>query len=378
MKKAYRVLILVLVVVLLAQAAIIPAFAADITRPVPVEQTAQEINGKQVLTRVYVSEGELDPETLIEKSLTVDGFDYDFVSIVQSVEKTSEDKQVSQKEVRTAAADNLGDTIKLFDSEILFDDGEYSGKLHLDPKSVITTITATEQVGGTTEKSATKVYSFDYNDPTLVPQSITENGYTMQLQNVTWKEGEYREDSSVPVQYTATATYGYSHTSYKEVPSEYTTEVTYTGTVTKPGIPVYTYTLTYSGTPVTADHSAMIAGFLRGAIIAAAIAAAIVLIVLLVLRILSMFAKVQVQDPTTGEYRKIQTVRLRQKAPLIKLDVLKLPEATHYLVSMRESCARRMRGKIILVQTGTETIQHKVEAIYGKRYVFDVDLEPVM
>lgn len=342
---------------------------------VPDSEVAQEVNGKQILTRVFKVDESVDPATLKVEKLTVDGFDYTFTSITQDVETMSDEKRVQVKVEHTSDTDDMEACIKLFDSELLYDEDGYTGTLHIDPKSVVTVVTATEKKGGTTKKNVTKVYNLDSNDPSLVPETITENGITMKRNSLSWQEAGYLPDSSIPTGYIATAVYGYSKTSYTEVPSEYTTTATYTGTVSKEGESVYTYTLTYAGTPVTADYTAMIGGLFRGIAITAAAGLILILLIWLAFRIMSMFAKVQAQDNETGEYVKIQTVRLSQKAPLIKLDMLKMPEARHYLITMRESCARRMRGKIILIQTGQSTVQHKVEAIYGKKYIINVDLD---
>lgn len=352
------------------------AFAAEApVTVVPDSQIAQEINGKQVLTRVFRVKESVSPQTLIVDKLTVDGYNYTFASITQDVEGSTDEKTVQVKVQQVSQSESLADSIKLFDAELLYDEDGYTGSLHIDPKSIITVVSATEQKGGTVKKSATKTYTLDTNDPALVPETITEGGRTLQLTNLSWQEGEYLPDSSIPTYYTATATYQYSQTSYKDVPTEYTTTATYTGTASKAGENTYTYTLTYTGTPVTADYTAMVSGLARGVGITAAVAVLLIILVLLLRYILSMFAKVQAQDGETGEYVKIQTVRLSQKAPMVKLDMLKMPDTKHYLITMKESCARRMRGKIILVQAGQETIQHKVEAIYGKKYTINVDLE---
>lgn len=370
MKKIYKAIALMLC---LAIALVVPVMAAT-TPIVPVSQVAQEVNGKQTLTRIYQVGEEVDPNTLIEEKVTSDGFNYTFTGITQSVENKADEKTVYVKVSKSSATDSLADSIKLFDAEVPYDEDGYTGFLHLDPKSIVTQVTATEQKGGTVNKTATKTYTLDYNDPTLVPETIEEGGRTLKLKNLTWTEGAYLEDTSVPSYYVATATYGYSYTSYKDVPSEYTTEATYTGTVSKPGENIYTYTLTYTGVPVTADHTAMISGLFRGAVITAIIAIVLIVLAWLASYILSMFAKVQAQDSETGEYIKVQTVRLSQKAPVIKLDMLKVPGSKHYLITMKESCAKRMRGKIILIQAGQETHQHKVDAIYGKQYTINVDV----
>lgn len=342
---------------------------------VPDSQIAQEINGKQILTRVFRVKESVDPQSLVVEELTVDGFDYTFASITQDVETTTDEKTVQVKVDKVSDSENLVDSIKLFDAELLYDEDGYTGSLHIDPKSIITLVTATEQKGGTVKRNATKTYTLDSNDPSLIPQTITEGGRTMQLSDLKWEEGEYLPDSSIPTYYTATATYSYSQTSYRDVPTEYTTTATYVGNVSKAGESIYTYTLTYTGTPVTADYTAMVSGVARGVGITALVVIILIALFLLFRYILNMFAKVQAQDSETGEYVKIQTVRLSQKAPMIKLNILKMPDSKHYLITMRENCARRMRGKIILIQAGQQTISHKVEALYGRKYTINVDLE---
>ena len=351
----------------------VPALAAG--HIVPDSQVAQEINGKMTLTQVFRVDESVDPDSLIVDKMTVDGYNYTFTSITQDVEKVTDKKNVQVNVEQVSDKADLADSIRLFDAEIPYDEDGYTGLLHIDPKSITTVVSSTERKGGTTKKSATKTYDLETNDPTLVPQTIEEGGKTMKLASLSWQEKGYLPDSSIPTGYTATAIYEYTQTSYRNVPTGYTTTATYVGEVSKEDENIYIYNLTYTGVPVEADHTAMIAGLARGVGITALAALVLLLIFLLFRALLNMFAIVQAQDVETGEYVKIQRVRLSQKAPTVQLNMLKMPDSKHYLISMREAAARRMRGKIIVVHAGQQTIQHKVEAIYGKKYLINVDLE---
>lgn len=372
MRKRIKMALCLCLVLCLASGCV-PAFAAN--HVVPDSQVAQEINGKMTLTQEFKVNADVDPKSLIVDEMTVDGYDYTFTSITQDVQTVTDKKPVQVKVEQTSDTEDLADSIRLFDAEIPYDEDGYTGFLHIDPKSIVTVVSSTERRGGTTKKSATKTYDLATNDPTLVPQSIEEGGKTMKLTNLDWQATGYLPDSSIPTGYTATATYEYTQTSYRDVPTGYTTTATYVGEVSKVNDDVCIYNVTYTGVPVEADHTAMIAGLARGVGITALVALALLLGFLLIRALLNMFATVQAQDVETGEYVKIQRVRLSQKAPAIHLNMLKMPDSKHYLVTMREAAARRMRGKIIMIHAGQQTIQHKVESIYGKKYFINVDLE---
>ena len=89
--------------------------------------------------------------------------------------------------------------------------------------------------------TVTKSYTFDYNDDSLVPTS--NNGYA--LSSISWSEGEYMDDSGIPENYVATATYrkGYSYSTVDGW--EYT--MSYVGDVTFKREDTIKYTLVYTG-----------------------------------------------------------------------------------------------------------------------------------
>lgn len=341
---------------------------------VPDSEISHEINGKQVLIRTYQVGEEVDPETLVSETFTMDGFDYEFSSITQDFTEETDSKSVRVPVIVTSDSDEMGTTIKKFDAIYPYDEDGYIGDLYLDPQSIHTEVTAMETQGGTV--TANRSYTLEYNDPELIPQSITENGITLQLNSVSWTEVEYRSDGSVPAYYIANAVY--SRTSHWEKPSEYTTVATYFGTVTKSMGKTYTYTVTYTGTPTHAEekavNAAMVSGLIRGGLLAIFAVAFLVFVVKSILYILSQYVKVQAQDDSTGEYTTIQRVRLNRRAPAIDVDVLKAPGSRHFLFTMSEKAAKRMKGKIIMLNAGQETGSHQIGDTYGKEYIFTFDI----
>ena len=338
---------------------------------IPTSEVAHEINGSQVLVRTYETKEEISPEE--EDSVnrfTKDGFDYELSSREHEVKEESESKSIRVPVSISSSTDGVEDTVKKLEAVYHYNEDGYEGDLFVDPQTIRTEVTATEEHGGTV--TASRTYTLEYNDPALVPEAITENGATLKLANVTWTEGEYREDGSVPAYYTANATY--SRTSRWEKPSEYTTTATYFGTVTKTTDALHIYTMTYLGTPTNALEKAVNMAFVRGGLLAAGAVLFILIVAKTVLYILSQFVKVRAQDDETGEYTTIQRVRLNSKAPAIEVDVLKAPGSRHFLFTMSEKAARRMKGKIILIHAGQETGSHQVGEPYGKEYSFTYDI----
>lgn len=341
---------------------------------VPTEQSEEEVNGKQVLKQIYEVPRSMNPESLRQDNLEQNGFCYRFISIVQEDMTHRTSKKISQTYSTACSTGDTESVLKILPASIPYDESGFTGEMYLVPQTI--TIQATKYVDHQDVISETKQYTFEYNDPTLIPQTIEKNGTLLVLQgSPTWVEGPADSDTGVSTSYTATAVYAKTVTT--SVPSEYSATAHYSGTAEKVDDSMIRYTLTYYGEPIGRDWVEVfrIAGLTLLAIIA------LVLIVILSIKLLgflrSQFVTVQALNETTGDYFKLQTSHLREKRPVISINVLKAPSTRHFLVTLTGKCATRMHGKIITVQAGKRTLQHQVGECYAIDYSFTVDLDEI-
>lgn len=359
---------------------------------VPNSETCQEVNGRQILTRVFSVDPDTDPAVLISADFEKDGFIYTFDSIIKTEKEFSDVKRVTKEYTFTSDTEDLGENIMKLPAALDYEDEDgYLGNLYLEPRSV-----ATEATGYHTESRVSKATisypNLAYNDPTLLPATTKKNGVTLPLYDVSWSEGDYLTDSSVPSTYTATATY--RKTLYSKVADGYQVSAEYYGTVQQDGIEVIEYTVTYLGSvpergffdflgtstgPQTNGVSAgshalpMIVLILAGLL-------ALALLVWLILNIIklfrNLFVTVQAQDDITGEYKMTQRVRLSKKNLVIELNTMKSPGALHYRFTIPKQKAKDLIGKVITIHSAQETFSHQIGDAHGQEYSFSIDFSP--
>ena len=235
----------------LATNMICPALAME----VPVSSTEVDINGQKMLTEVYETNRNLDPETLIKDDFQRNGFTYTFDTIVKEEAEAVETRDVTHNVEKKSKTDNLSENIKLFDSSIPYIDKDgFEGTIYLDVDSIKTT--ADGYTNKSRNVSTTKTYTgLQYNDPTLIPDTINKDGQQLELQDVSWSENTLVENGSVPSTYTAQATYGKA--SSVKVATGYTITATYAGTVSLDKDAGVKYTISYLGTlaPVAEEQN---------------------------------------------------------------------------------------------------------------------------
>ena len=225
---------------------------------VPTEVKQQDIaEDKRILIRVYNLKAGEDPEVLKEEPFTLDGYTYEYQSIVQDQEKeTRYVKAVSkQAEIETESGE-WEDIIPQIDSRMEYSENGYEGTLILDTASIHTEVKEYKTSSYTV--SDTRTYTdLAYNDPALVPQTVTKNGMTLSLKGISWaaQGGSGEAGTLFPTSYTATASYSAVASSKKA--AGYVTTATYSGEVSKTEDMEITYTVTYLGTPVESEENSL-------------------------------------------------------------------------------------------------------------------------
>lgn len=392
MKKLTRLFLAVVSAVLVVSSSV-TAHAME----VPNSEVCQEVNGRQILTRVFSVPPNVDPATLISADFEKDGFVYTFDSIIKTEKEFSDTKRVTKSYDFESDTNDLSKNIMKLPAALRYrDEDGYVGQLYLEPRSVMTDATGYHTASNVV-KSVVSYPGLEYNDPSLVPSTTSKNGVTLSLADVSWSEGGFLDDSSVPGTYTATATY--RKTLYKQVADSYLITAEYYGEVQQEGIETIEYTVTYLGKTVqrnflgftwvdktasTPSASTGVNSF--GAVIMKGLLALVVLLAVLVgllwvlLQLIkayrNMFATVQAQDDTTGEYKVTQRVRLKKEDPTIELNTLKAPGARHYMITIPKEKAEAMMGKIITIHSTQQTFQHQVGDAHGVDYTFSIDFDP--
>lgn len=395
---------------LLSASLLTSVFAMEI----PVKQSEHVIDGRHVIEKVYEVDPSIDPDTLIEDNFEQTGYMYTMTSIVKDVQTVKDEKEMSQDYEVTIQNSNENnartEAIKGMPPYIQYDQDGYKGKLY----PILSSLSCEESGRSTYSgyNTQTKTFTYDYNDDELVPK--TSDGYS--LSGVTWTDGAYGEDSSVPGQYKATATYRKPY-SYSTVDG-YKFKITYTGDVEYESDDLITYTITYTGTeippepepepepepvvqtppptPTTAQKlfskltsdpdpenpglviysyklsAGKILGFAGlgllgiGALLAAAG---------LVRGAVGSRVATYYRDEMSGEYILIKKMRFNRKKALITVDVLAAPSATHFRVVFGRKLAEKMRGRVVTVKAGTTIYKETLGAVAGATYVIDVELD---
>lgn len=226
---------------------------------VPTSSETANINGKQILTEVYNVPSEVNPEDLIKSDFSSQSFVYTFESITKDETKTESVKNIEQEVSIPVESKNLNDNLSLLNAYINYTDEEgYQGNLYLLPDTVKIVIDGYASKNSII--SDTKTYTgLEYNDPTLIPQTVQKNGYTLSISSIDWNEEGMVQDGTIPATFSATATYT------KSVSSSYATGYTmtakYKGDVSKTSIENIKYTINYLGTEIESEITVSNNGF---------------------------------------------------------------------------------------------------------------------
>jgi len=411
MKARFKILQLLSGAVLLSSLLMTNAYALEI----PVSQTEQMIDGQQTITQVFEVSPEVSPESLIQEEIIQHGYRFTMTSITKEVVLEEDEKEITQEHsvvVNVSDADKARlEALLSMPAFIEYDEDGYTGKLYPVVNSLSGRETGrTNHSGYNTVK---KTYTFDYNDDSLVP--TTNNGYS--LSNISWAEGDYMDDSAIPENYVATATYrkGYSYSTVDGW--EYT--MSYVGDVSFEHEDTIRYTLVYTGEEIQeptfwdkvfgedeADQinstgigstssdgkgstngkgstssqgkkSSSPLGTVAGVFfVIAAIGAAGFGIYMLVSFLRNNRVEVYAEDPVSGEYAQLKPVWFKSKDASITIDTLAAPSSQNFRISMKPALAAKMKGKVVTLKAGQNVVKQSIGDAGGTEYTMDIDVMP--
>lgn len=380
---------------------------------IPVSQTEQMIDGRQTITQVFEVSPDVAPESLIQKEIVQHGYRFTMTSITKDAVLVEDEKEITQEYsvvVNVANEDKARlEALLSMPAFIEYDEEGYVGKLYPLVNSLTSRETGRTSHSGT--KTITRTYTYEYNDDSLIPTS--DSGYS--LSNISWAEGGFMEDSSIPENYVATATYqkGYSYSTVDGW--EYT--MSYVGDVSFEHEDTVRYTLIYTGEeiqeptfwerifggdnkgassdesmnltgpdgtfdvsgPSSSNHSSasipwgMIAGIL---LIIIALGAAGYGVYLLVNTFKNNRVEVYAEDPISGEYTQMKSVWFKPSDSSITVDTLAAPSARNYRVSLKPKLAAKLKGKVITLKAGQNVMKQSIGDASGTEYTMDIDVMP--
>lgn len=231
----------------------VSVLAADAPQP---QEVIRGQNGEiQTIEKVYVIPNTEDGSTIPTENFTENEIEYVFVELKKQ-DNTQEDvKEHSETVSIHTSTNNTQTVISNFKPtiEISTEDG-YIGTLEFD----YTTLNVTAAGYGTQSYTITESRTYPNlmdADTSLVPKTITKDGSTLNLTNISWQTSasDNIDGHDLAVRYTANATY--SGTGTKTYTKGYTATATYKGEIKKVVNDTITYTAVFHEVPKPAPAS---------------------------------------------------------------------------------------------------------------------------
>ena len=339
----------------------------------PVSTELVEINGVPTLTKTFELAPDIDPALLREEPFSQDGYWYRYQRMDKADQETTDTQPVQETITVDAPSGELADVIGQFPATRPYSKDGYTGELVLDVQSITVEATGYSTVTDSHPHTVTKTYELAYNDRSLVPESVQENGMTLPLTGLSWSETKNVEDSDVPAVWTATATYSKTTYTTREVAEGYRATAVYKGEVGKTSVGSVVYTVTYTGSKIPVlpgldpDITVLQIAFAAGL--------TVLLILVLIWRYIRWHtARVYVYNEERRIHDVVSRQYVRVRTPKLRLSALQGHEETEYTVILRRRLAKRLVGRDIAIETGGEGQHHVVESFVGSDYAFQVQI----
>ena len=222
-------------------------FAADL--PQPQEVIRGQSENLQTVEKVYVLPNTEDGSSIPTENFTENETEYAFAELKVQDNTQEEVKEHSETVSIHTSTNNTQAVISKFKPtiEISTEDG-YIGTLELD----YTTLNVTAAGYGTQSYTITESRTYPNlmdADTSLVPKTITKDGSTLSLTNISWQSAasDNIDGHDLAVRYTANATY--SGTGTKTYTKGYTATAVYKGEIKKIVDDTITYTAVFHEVP---------------------------------------------------------------------------------------------------------------------------------
>ncbi len=330
----------------------------------------------------------------------------------------SDDEIQAEQDLIQAAVDAGEEPPEPYTSDVW-----YTGRLYLNADSFVFNAVGTRTTSS--NASITKTYNFPYNDGSQIPQTVLSNGATYYHASTSWAPSGIHPDTALPTGYTATCVY--TRTNYSTTNQGYQATVSYEGTIEGTNIAEVKYVIIYEGSPIVPeepeiDESEVAGEGVDGAVaeqantkkgpletltswfagpedgsegsnmdqVLAVIYRLFAILVLAVLGfgtlflVLFVFRKgfkafkgsgvvIMARDELSGKERKIQTIRISQKRPVVNINYNKAPKARHFSIVIKPERAELLLGKEITINLATQVDTHVVGQSYNNLYIIPVE-----
>ena len=335
------------------------------------------------IVKTYILTAAQDPADIPCDSFTRDGWRYELSDITEKRTSGTDTRSYTETvEINTDTKD-LNEIIKLL-APILDYQGEdgYCGLLTLD------TTTVNCEAAGYANSSYTVTATREYphlsaNDLALIPKTITENGRTLELDDVTWEvqrtvNVDYED---IPDSYRAVATY--SVKASRSVVTGYITTAEYNGEVSRTMSGDTVYTVYFSGSEInpppkpteppaeptttpssqeTQDREFPLVPLLICLAVIAAFAGAGAYWFLL-------RHNVKVYKVNDGHRALVAKDKISAKSTVVDLSPL---DGDCFNVEIDKFTAKTLNGKAIEIRHGSVSLKHKI-AYEGNAYNIEAD-----
>ena len=213
------------------------------------------VNGTEYIVKTFDVARNITEEMLIEEDFESEGYKFTHTNTDRKENVSESVRHETRQATLNSSTNSRAEILSQFTQSINYSEDGYAGTLTLDTNSLNT------QVSGYGSRSVSisrtrEHKNLMFNDPSFVPQSITEDGVTLTLTNIDWvvTGTALAGDALVPTEYKAVALYsGTQHVSYI---LGYVTTVNYSGLVNKRTVDSINFTITYTGTPLPTTTAA--------------------------------------------------------------------------------------------------------------------------
>jgi len=212
-----------------------------------VDMETYEKDGKKYIEKTYVIDADEDISDLADGTFELDGYSYSQIDIKSEPIVETEEKEVEELKIASVSGQGAAEIHEKIGEIIEYTDEDgFHGELKPDLENV------KYYASGYTYKTMTKngsqmYYNLSSMDTSQIPKSIWRDGIQLKLMNVQWIGDNRSASADTAVGNNFAAKGIYQGTYQVNIPSGYTAEVLYKGTVEKEISEQTAYKVTYVG-----------------------------------------------------------------------------------------------------------------------------------
>lgn len=290
--------------------------------------------GLRYIVKVYDVSPAFNSERLDEGPFENNGYAYNTCTILRASENYKEEKKLASQ-VMTVSSESKEGAVSKFVPFVDYSMDGYTGQLMLERDSIYTETAGSKRYSYTL--SDTREFTgLERNDTYYIPKSVSKNGSTLKLADVSWQamgDGLYR----------ATAVYSGSGSGTKI--TGYLSTGTYIGEVSRSIPKSVTYKVIYEGTPIQPEPYQWTPWIMAGG-------------VLLLLACLTLLlwhfrrnAKIYAMQ-RDGRYKVVCRYRISGVDPVVDLSSPVMQQYQDFLVTVDRFASRKLNSKSIRVLLG--------------------------